>query len=85
MKTDVYQDFFLCPHSPRHKRYEMMRAHLVDGLPIREVAQRFGSTFYAVQSRVRDFKKELDEGRPIRFFHEPNTTALENIEAFPDF
>lgn len=71
METDAYRDFFLCPHAPRHKRYEMMRAHLVDGLTIREVAQRFGSTFYAVQSRVRDFKKELDEGRPMHFFQEP--------------
>jgi len=71
METDAYQDFFLCPHSPRHKRYEMIRAHLVDGLTIREVARRFDSTFYAVQSRVRDFKKELDEGRPMSFFQEP--------------
>jgi len=71
METDVYRNFFLRPKSPRHKRYEMLRAHLVDGLSIGEVAQSFGSTFYAVQSRIRDFKKQLDEDRPMEFFHQP--------------
>jgi hypothetical protein len=49
-------EFFLRPEDPTHRRYEALRAYLMDGLPATEVADRFGYTPGAVQSLVRDFR-----------------------------
>ena len=49
-------EFFARPQDPTHRRYEALRAYLLDGLPATEVADRFGYTPGAVQSLVRDFR-----------------------------
>ncbi|HEO72127.1 MAG TPA: hypothetical protein ENN80_12770 [Candidatus Hydrogenedentes bacterium] len=70
MPTNPYQDFFVNPQCPRHARYEMLRARFVDGLPVKAIAQHFGTTFHAVQSRIRDFKAQVDKGEVAPFFRE---------------
>ena len=61
-------EFFVHPADPTQRRYEALRAYLVDGLPAAEVAARFGYTPGAVQSLVRDFRGGQREffrsGRP---------------------
>ena len=36
--------FFLLPERPRQRQYEALRAYFVEGLPVKEVAARFGYT-----------------------------------------
>jgi transposase len=67
---DPCRDFFLQPHLARHRRYELLRARFVDGLRVKEIAQRFGLSAQSVESQIRDFKRALDEGRPMAFFLE---------------
>ena len=61
-------EFFARPQDPTQRRYEALRAYLLDGLPATEVADRFGYTPAAVQSLVRDFRAGQREffrsGRP---------------------
>lgn len=49
-------EFFLAPSGPTHRRYEALRAYLVEGVPATEVAARFGYTVAALNSAVRDFR-----------------------------
>jgi transposase len=70
-EMDPYASFFLQAKSPRHRYYEMMRARFVEGMAVKEIAKRFGASFNTVQSRIRDYKKGVDEGEALRFFEEP--------------
>jgi hypothetical protein len=68
MDAADYAAFFLKPALPVHRRYEALRARLVEGLPLAVVAQRFGLTSLTVQSLVRDFKRDRDRGQAPAFF-----------------
>jgi len=49
-------EFFTAPNHATHRRYEALRAYLVDGEPAAVVAQRFGYTPASLNSAVRDFR-----------------------------
>lgn len=49
-------EFFSSPTEPNHRRYEALRAFLVDGTSAAEVAERFGYSAATVASMVRDFR-----------------------------
>jgi Transposase DDE domain group 1 len=49
-------DFFLRPANPNQRRYEALRAHFVEGLPLRQAAARLGYTPAAFASLLRDFR-----------------------------
>jgi hypothetical protein len=49
-------EFFTEPTDATQRRYEALRAYLVDGCPAEQVAARFGYTLAALQSAVRDFR-----------------------------
>jgi hypothetical protein len=49
-------EFFTEPTDATQRRYEALRAYLVDGCPAEQVAARFGYTVAALQSAVRDFR-----------------------------
>ena len=68
--AEPYQAFFLAPVLPRHRRYEMLRARFVEGLPAREIAARFGVSELTVRSQIRDFKRACEAGAPMEFFVE---------------
>jgi len=70
MTANPYEGFFLEPESTRHKHYEIVRARFVEHTPVKDIAKRFGMSFYTVQSRIRDFKAALDSGEAPRFFLE---------------
>jgi hypothetical protein len=67
-------DFFLKPSHPLQRRYEALRAHLVERLPAEEVARRFGYTPHSVEvlaSRLRNdqlppFFRDIPHGRKDR-------------------
>ena len=54
-------EFFTRPTSPTQRRYEALRAYLVDGEPAGQVAARFGYTPAALTSAVRDFRAGATE------------------------
>ncbi|HZM74176.1 MAG TPA: hypothetical protein VFC19_00530 [Candidatus Limnocylindrales bacterium] len=49
-------EFFCTPTQPNHRRYEALRAFLLDGDSAAEVGQRFGYRPATVASMVRDFR-----------------------------
>ncbi len=49
-------EFFSSPTEPAHRRYEALRAFLVEGFSAAQVATRFGYTASTVVSMVRDFR-----------------------------
>ena len=58
--------FFLAPDNPLHRQYEAFRAFFVEGLPSREVAQRFGYSPGAFRVLCSRFRHDAD--RQTRFF-----------------
>jgi transposase len=51
--------FFLKPEITMHKKYEALRASIVDNLSDEEVAEKFGYTYYSFKSIKRDMKQAL--------------------------
>src|SRR5690349_21489046 len=49
-------EFFTDPADPLQRRYEALRAYLLEGRALAEVAQQFGYTPMALTSVVRDFR-----------------------------
>src|SRR5207248_4641945 len=49
-------EFFARPADPTQRRYEALRAYLLEGRPAAEVAQAFGYTLETLNSMVRDFR-----------------------------
>lgn len=49
-------EFFAAPDEANHRRYEALRAYLLDGASAAEVASRFGYTTSSVTSMARDFR-----------------------------
>lgn len=49
-------DFFSAPVGSVHRRYEALRAYLLEGASAAEVAFRFGITVSTVATMVRDFR-----------------------------
>ena len=49
-------EFFTSPATGPHRRYEALRAYLLDGLPAAVVAARFGYTPAGLHSAVQDFR-----------------------------
>jgi transposase len=52
--------FFLEPQNPRHRRYEALRAYVVEGRPSAEVARDFGYTPGSFQVMCHHFRREVD-------------------------
>jgi hypothetical protein len=63
MDASRYRSFFLQPTDPRHRRYEVLRAALIDEQPMQEVAQRFGYRYDTVRLLVSRFRPQLDAGQ----------------------
>lgn len=62
-----YADMFLQPQNSTHRQYEALRAHFVDGLSSKEVAERFGYTPGSFRVLVHDFRANPDRS----FFRAP--------------
>ena len=57
-------EFFARPADPTQRRYEALRAYLLEGRPAAEVAQAFGYTLETLNSMVRDFREFFVSSRP---------------------
>ena len=68
---DQAVQFFLKPCCPRQRYYEMVRMHVVDNVPVKDVARRFDARSSTVQTYVRDLYRALDRGQRPEFFMQP--------------
>jgi hypothetical protein len=53
-----YKELVLEPYQPLHRRYEALRAVLVDGQPHVEVTKRFGYTYNPLRRLVSDLRAQ---------------------------
>ena len=61
--------FFLGPEATLQRQYEALRAYYVEGLPAKEVAQRFGYTPGAFRALCHQFRHDAD--KRASFFQMP--------------
>jgi hypothetical protein len=62
MEGDDDSRFFLAPEQTVHRRYEALRATVVDGEPVDRVAERFGYKTSALRSMVSRFRADRRRG-----------------------
>ena len=67
MDRSEHRDFFLQPDQPVHRRYEALRAIVVDERPLREVAEEFGVSYGTIRNWHSQFLKERRNGSPPPF------------------
>ena len=68
--------FFLEPGQSTHRRYEALRAIFVEGLPLDEVADRFGYRPAALRSLISRFRSGCRVGNPPPFSFATAPVAL---------
>ena len=68
MEGDDDSRFFLEPQQTFHRRYEALRAIVVDGEPVDRVAERFGYKTSALRSMVSRFRADRRRGVAPPFF-----------------
>jgi transposase-like protein len=65
MEAMAYQQYFLQPKDVWQRRYEAVRAVIVDGQSMSDVAQRFAVTYGTVRNWVSEFRRYFDaDDRP---------------------
>jgi len=67
MDDTTYRRFFLEPDQTSHRRYEALRAIFVEGLPLNQVADRFGYRPSALRSLVSRFRSGCRAATPPPF------------------
>lgn len=67
MDDPRWQQFFGDPQSTQQRRYEVIRAVILDQHPMAEVAKRFGVTYGTVRNFVSQFRACLSQGRTPPF------------------
>lgn len=61
------QRFFLQPNDPRQRRYEALRAVLVDKQNVADVAQRLGFAYGSLRNLVSGFRAQIERGQSPPF------------------
>ena len=67
MEGMAYQHYFLQPLDVWQRRYEAVRAVVVDGHSMADVAQHFAVTYGTVRNWVSEFRRHLAAGRQPPF------------------
>ncbi len=67
MDDSMCRRFFLEPAQSVHRRYEALRALFVEGLPLDQVADRFGYRPAALRSLTSRFRSGCRAGSPPPF------------------
>lgn len=64
MNTDALTNYFLQPREVAQRRYEALRSVFVDGLSLKEVAQRFEVSYGTVRNWVSEFRRAPNADQP---------------------
>ena len=78
MSEMAYREFFLEPTETWHRRYEALRACIVDQQPLAEVARRFGVSYGTACNWVSEFRSQRDAGQRPPFFFSPSADARQH-------
>ena len=62
-----HKSYFVQPIEAAHRRYEAIRAVVVDEQPMRDVADRFGVSYGTVRNWASEFRRQRDAGEPPPF------------------
>ena len=62
-----HKSYFVQPVEASHRRYEALRAVVVDEQPMKEVADRFGISYGTVRNWAAEFRRQQDAGEPPPF------------------
>jgi hypothetical protein len=82
MDDSMCRRFFLKPGQSTPRRYEALRAIFVEGLPLNQVADRFGYRPAALRSLVSRFRSGCRAGSPPPFSFSTDLDAhLEESDA----
>lgn len=76
MDDELCRQFFLQPQETFQRRYEALRAYFLDGLPLAEVADRFGYRLSSLKSMVCRFRASCVNGGPPPFSFRTDADAL---------
>ena len=63
-----HKRYFVQPIEASHRRYEALRAVVVDEEPMKDVADRFGVSYGTVRNWASEFRRQRDAGEPPPFF-----------------
>lgn len=80
MNDESCHRYFLEPTQPLQRRYEVLRAFFVEHRLQADIAGRFGLTPATVQSLVRDFRAQMQNGQPPPFL---SSLDLGGLSAVP--
>jgi hypothetical protein len=76
MDDSFCHDFFAHPNSTLHRRYEALRAVLLDHRPLTEIARQFGYRYGTLRNLVAQFRAQCRTGR-IPPFSRPRLTDVQ--------
>jgi hypothetical protein len=67
MDDPRWQQFFVDPQLPQQRRYEALRAVIMEGEPAQDVATRFGFTHGTLRNLITQFRACIRQGRTPPF------------------
>jgi transposase-like protein len=62
MDDTAARQYFTCPTQTYHRRYEALRAVIVDGRSQKAVADKFGFQHHSLRQLVYEFRRSLEAG-----------------------
>jgi hypothetical protein len=74
--TEPARQFFLQPQLNSHRRYEALRACILDEQSLADVADRFGYRLSSLKSMLCRFRAACSNGEPPPFFFQTAVDAL---------
>jgi transposase-like protein len=83
MNELAYRNFFLKPTEAWHRRYEAVRACVVEQQPLVEVARRFGVSYGTACNWVSQFRSQCDADQRPPFLFNPPADARQDRAILP--
>ena len=75
--------YFLKPTSIKQKQYEALRDYIVNEIPAKEVANKFGYTFRAFTSLVANFRKQKKDNPDKEIFFQVKKPGRKEMQQKP--
>ena len=83
MNELAYRNFFLKPIDAWHRRYEALRAYIVEQQPLAEVARRFDVSYGTACNWVTQFRSQCDADQRPPFLFNPCGDARQHRVMLP--
>lgn len=76
-----HKRYFVQPVEASHRRYEALRAVMVDEQPMKDVADRFGISYGTVRNWAAEFRHQQDAGESPPFSLQHRVDVLRPIHS----